>query len=148
MGEIIKNGTLKVKIQLNDEPTGWENNIHVKLTCYFHQELQINPRLVRWQQVPTACLAVKKYKSYCSVYVRLLNTTIVAICRWAPYPPFNVGSNCRSSSAVQSTAWTRGAGGDTVYCPREVDREWFYITLGMGGPSILAGIVGGSRLTR
>ena len=32
-------------------------------------------------------------------------------------------------------------GGDMVYCQWEVDREWFYIALGIGGPSILAGIV-------
>ena len=25
-----------------------------------------------------------------------------------------------------------GGGGDDVYCQWEVDREWFYITLGMG----------------
>ena len=34
-----------------------------------------------------------------------------------------------------------GGGGDNVYCQLEVDRECIYITLGMGGPSILAGIV-------
>ena len=31
---------------------------------------------------------------------------------------------------------------ERIFIVRKVYREWFYVTLGMGGPSILAGIVG------
>ena len=57
-----------------------------------------------------------------------------------PLPPFNVGSNWRSSLRY-GQHWA-GGGEEKVYCQWEVDRELFYITLGMGGPNILILIVG------
>ena len=59
---------------------------------------------------------------------------------WA-LPPFNVGSNRGSSSALQSTlsSWN-GGGGEIIYCQWEVDRKWFYITLGMVGQAFWPGL--------
>ena len=59
----------------------------------------------------------------------------------APLPPFNVGSNCTVFCIPINIEQEDRGGGEIVYCQWEVDMELFFITLGMGGPNILAGIV-------
>ena len=62
-----------------------------------------------------------------------LRTTIPAISRWAPVPPFNVGSDCTVFFVTVNIE--KGDWGENVYFLWEVDREWFHVTLGKGGPS-------------
>ena len=69
-----------------------------------------------------------------------LTQTIPAKSRWAPLPPFNVGSICRLSSEFRQH-WAGGGGGQMFLMWMWMGSAQGTVISGKGGPSILAGIV-------